>query len=117
MIRWSRSAIDRSDGAISAILARQSASASALVPLAFRSLISSFMAAFSSAVNTLEAALLAGFFAAGIGTSTTPDPVARILNPLPGPDRPAPDAGGERVRQPRRLGLAEGRVGDPDARR
>src|SRR5207253_4892175 len=66
---WSRSAIVRSDGGISAILARHSASASALLPIAFRSLISSFMAAFSSAVNTWEAALLAGVFVAGIGTS------------------------------------------------
>jgi len=37
----------RSGSDISAILARQSASASALFPLAFRSLISSFVAAFS----------------------------------------------------------------------
>src|SRR3984893_15022289 len=69
MILWMLSAILRSDGGISAILARQSASASALFQLAFRSLISSFMAAFSSAVKTLDAALRAGFFVAGIGTS------------------------------------------------
>src|SRR5437588_9731264 len=69
MSLWSRSAIVRSDGGMSAILARHSASASALLPLAFRSLISSFMAAFSSAVNTWEAALRAGVLVAGIGTS------------------------------------------------
>src|SRR6266480_2597990 len=69
MSLWSRWAILRSDGGISAIFARQSASASALLPLAFRSLINSFIAAFSSAVNTLEAARRVGFFVAGIGTS------------------------------------------------
>src|SRR5439155_43679 len=69
MSLWSRWAILRSDGGISAIFARQSASASALLPLAFRSLINSFIAAFSSAVNTLEAARRVGFFVAAIGTS------------------------------------------------
>src|SRR2546427_5895616 len=69
MSLWSRWAILRSDGGISAIFARQSASASALLPLAFRSFINSFIAAFSSAVNTLEAARRVGFFVAGIGTS------------------------------------------------
>src|SRR6266480_2474455 len=68
MSLWSRWAILRSDGGISAIFARQSASASALLPLAFRSLINSFIAAFSSAVNTLEAARRVGFFVAGIGS-------------------------------------------------
>src|SRR5437867_13389216 len=69
MSLWSRWAILRSDGGISAIFARQSASASALLPLAFRSLINSFMAAFSSAVNTLEAARRVGFLVAAIGPS------------------------------------------------
>src|ERR1700730_19023358 len=77
MILWMLSAILRSDGGISAILARQSASASALFPLAFRSLIRSFMAAFSSAVKTLEVALRAGFLVAGIGTSPSRVLVAR----------------------------------------
>lgn len=46
------------------------ASASASLPLAFRSLISSFMAAFSSAVNTLDAALRAGYFVTGVASSS-----------------------------------------------
>ena len=41
--------------------------ASALLPLAFRSRISSFMAAFSSALKTFEAMLREGFFVVAIG--------------------------------------------------
>lgn len=67
IILWSRSAISRSGGAISAILARQAAAASALLPPAFRSLTNSFIAAFSSAVNAMEAALLVRFFGVGTG--------------------------------------------------
>src|SRR5947209_7206561 len=69
MILWRRSAILRSLGGISEILARQSASACALVPLAFRSLASSFIAAVSSAVKTVEPALREGFLSGISATS------------------------------------------------